>query len=136
MNNLFSRLPTEVVFLDEPSAGMDPAARHAMWDIIHQVAERHRAVVATTHSMEEADTLGDTIGVMSKGKLQACGTSLDLKAKYGLGYHLHIVRTEKGQSNEILRSEIQEKGQRRRKIKMSVSKHVLPQSRIQTQTQV
>jgi len=76
-----------IVFLDEPTTGMDPVSRREVWDMI-AAAKKGRVIVLTTHSMEEADCLGDRIGVMSHGKLQAIGTSLRLKNRFGKGYRL------------------------------------------------
>ena len=56
-------------------------------------------VLLTTHSMEEADLLGDTIGVMCKGRMQACGTSLALKREHGDGYGLNCVKSPQAPSS-------------------------------------
>lgn len=56
---------TQIVYLDEPTTGMDPISRRYVWDII-QEAKIGRAIVLTTHSMEEADILGDRIAIMAK----------------------------------------------------------------------
>jgi len=78
-----------VMLLDEPSTGMDPQARRGMWDVIQ--SEMHqRAVILTTHSMEEADSLCSRIGIMVNGHLKCLGTSQHLKSKYGAGYQLEI----------------------------------------------
>ena len=53
----------DIVYLDEPTTGMDPISRRATWDII-EAAKPGRAIVLTTHSMEEADILGDRIAIM------------------------------------------------------------------------
>ena len=79
-----------VVMLDEPTTGMDPMNRRFVWDMVHTVKAR-RTVVLTTHSMEEADALGDRIGIMTKGKLVALGSPLHLKGKFGEGYRLQLV---------------------------------------------
>jgi len=79
----------KVVYLDEPTAGMDPEARRSMWNLINR-KKAGRVVVLTTHFMDEADLLGDRIAVMDKGALQVVGTSLSLKSKFGIGYHLNI----------------------------------------------
>jgi hypothetical protein len=68
-------------------AGMDPISRRYVWDII-QEAKPGRAIVLTTHSMEEADILGDRIGIMARGRLQALGSSIRLKQKFGSGYQV------------------------------------------------
>jgi ABC-type multidrug transport system ATPase subunit len=64
---------------------MDPISRRYVWDII-QEAKKGRAIVLTTHSMEEADILGDRIAIMARGKIRAIGTSVRLKQKFGAGY--------------------------------------------------
>jgi ABC-type multidrug transport system ATPase subunit len=78
-----------LVFLDEPTTGMDPVSRRQVWDIIER-AKKDRAVVLTTHSMEEADILGDRIAIMARGNLRCLGTSLRLKQKFGAGYQVRL----------------------------------------------
>ncbi|KAL1203812.1 ABC transporter A family member 9 [Cardamine amara subsp. amara] len=75
----------KLVFLDEPTTGMDPITRRHVWDII-QESKKGRAIILTTHSMEEADILGDRIGIMAKGKLRCIGTSIRLKSRFGTGF--------------------------------------------------
>eukprot|EP00775_Hariotina_reticulata_P004500 gene4500-4753_t len=79
----------QLVFLDEPTTGMDPISRRAVWDAI-SAAKQHAALVLTTHSMEEADALGDRIGIMVRGRMRVLGGSLSLKQKYGNGYQLRL----------------------------------------------
>jgi ABC-type multidrug transport system ATPase subunit len=67
----------------------DPISRRYVWDII-QEAKAGRAIVLTTHSMEEADILGDRIAIMARGKLRCIGTSLRLKQRFGSGYTLSV----------------------------------------------
>lgn len=69
------------------AAGMDPISRRAVWDAI-SAAKQHAALVLTTHSMEEADALGDRIGIMVRGRMRVLGGSLSLKQKYGNGYQV------------------------------------------------
>ena len=78
----------KLVFLDEPTTGMDPVSRRQVWDIIER-AKQGRAIILTTHSMEEADILGDRIAIMARGNLRCLGTSLRLKQKFGAGYQVH-----------------------------------------------
>ncbi|KAK9761350.1 hypothetical protein K7432_013818 [Basidiobolus ranarum] len=95
---------SKVVFLDEPTSGMDPYSRRSTWEVISQ-NRAGRIIVLTTHFMDEADLLGDRIAIMSYGKLQCIGSSLFLKSHYGVGYTLTLVRrneTTLKQNQEIL----------------------------------
>ncbi|XP_066151152.1 phospholipid-transporting ATPase ABCA3-like [Euwallacea fornicatus] len=78
---------SKIVMLDEPTAGMDPSARRALWDLMLK-QKTGRTVLLTTHFMDEADLLGDRIAIMAGGELKCCGSSFFLKKKYGAGYHL------------------------------------------------
>jgi ABC-type multidrug transport system ATPase subunit len=80
----------KIVYLDEPTTGMDPVTRRSVWDMIVR-AKRGRVIVLTTHSMEEADVLGDRVAIMSHGKIQALGSSLALKKEYGGGYKMTLI---------------------------------------------
>jgi ABC-2 type transport system ATP-binding protein len=73
----------EVVFLDEPTTGLDPASRTAMWEIVQKLVDDGTTVLLTTQYLEEADRLADAITVLSKGKVVASGTSAALKADIG-----------------------------------------------------
>lgn len=64
----------EVVFLDEPSAGMDPQSRHAVWDLVRELRADGVAVVLTTHLMDEAEDLADHVHVVDHGRVIASGT--------------------------------------------------------------
>lgn len=70
----------EIIFLDEPTVGMDIASRQLFWDTIRAMAGRGRTVVLTTHYLEEADHLADRIVVINNGKLIADGTPSEIKA--------------------------------------------------------
>ncbi|XP_069920744.1 phospholipid-transporting ATPase ABCA3 isoform X3 [Oryctolagus cuniculus] len=82
---------SKVVILDEPTSGMDPVSRRSTWNVLQQFKE-DRTILLTTHHMDEADVLGDRIAIMVKGTLQCCGSSIFLKKRYGVGYHLVIVK--------------------------------------------
>lgn len=75
--------------LDEPTSGMDLTARRELWNMLKEEKEG-RVMVLTTHFMDEADILGDRIGIMANGTLLCCGSSLFLKNKFGVGYRLNI----------------------------------------------
>ena len=79
----------EVVYMDEPSTGLDPASRHRLWDVIAK-SKGKNSILLTTHSMEEADLLCDRIGIMGDGKMMCLGTAPDLKRRFGTGYKLSI----------------------------------------------
>jgi ABC-2 type transport system ATP-binding protein len=61
----------EVVFLDELTTGLDPQARHAMWDLVRQIRDRGKTVFLTTHFMEEAERLCDRVAIMDRGRIVA-----------------------------------------------------------------
>ncbi|GMH33239.1 hypothetical protein BSKO_01073 [Bryopsis sp. KO-2023] len=89
----------QIVYLDEPTTGMDPISRRYVWDIIES-AKAGRAIVLTTHSMEEADILGDRISIMARGRIRAIGSSIRLKQKFGAGYEVSVsVGAPNGQSS-------------------------------------
>lgn len=58
---------SKIVFLDEPTSGMDAYSRRAIWDILERVKEDRRTIILTTHHLDEAEVLADRIGIMSKG---------------------------------------------------------------------
>jgi ABC-2 type transport system ATP-binding protein len=68
----------EVLFLDEPTTGLDPQARHNFWDLIRTVKARNKTVILTTHYMEEAYFLCDTIAIMDHGRIIAMGSPAQL----------------------------------------------------------
>ena len=73
----------ELVFLDEPTAGLDPQARHATWDLITGLRAAGAAVILTTHYMEEAQRLADRVAIIDHGRLVAEGTPADLTGTVG-----------------------------------------------------
>lgn len=75
----------ELVFLDEPTAGMDPQARHATWDVIAELTAAGVAVVLTTHYLEEAERLADEVVVLDAGVVVAQGTPAQLMSDAGAG---------------------------------------------------
>jgi ABC-2 type transport system ATP-binding protein len=73
----------ELVFLDEPTAGLDPQARHATWSLIGGLRDAGAAVILTTHYMEEAERLADQVAVVDHGRLVAAGTPAELTGTAG-----------------------------------------------------
>ncbi|PKU76587.1 ABC transporter A family member 8 isoform X1 [Dendrobium catenatum] len=88
-----------VVYMDEPSTGLDPASRKKLWSVVQQ-AKKDRAVILTTHSMEEAEALCDRVGIFVDGYLQCIGSPLELKARYG-GYFVLTVTTPSNEEEEV-----------------------------------
>ncbi|XP_050255380.1 ABC transporter A family member 7-like [Quercus robur] len=75
----------KVVYMDEPSTGLDPASRSNLWNVVKR-AKQNRAIILTTHSMEEAEVLCDRLGIFVDGSLQCIGNPKELKARYGGSY--------------------------------------------------
>ncbi|WP_181156768.1 MULTISPECIES: ATP-binding cassette domain-containing protein [unclassified Microbacterium] len=73
----------EVLFLDEPTTGLDTRSRRALWDIIRMLASAGTTVFLTTQYLEEADQLADRIAVLHDGRIAALGTPAELKARVG-----------------------------------------------------
>jgi len=73
----------DILFLDEPTTGLDPRTRIELWDLIKSLVKDGTTILLTTQYLEEADELADMIGVIDKGKLVAEGTSSDLKTSLG-----------------------------------------------------
>jgi lipooligosaccharide transport system ATP-binding protein len=72
----------DVLLLDEPTTGLDPQARHVVWDRLHELKHRGATLLLTTHYMDEAEQLCDRLVVMDKGKIAAEGSPLELIRQY------------------------------------------------------
>ena len=86
----------ELIFLDEPSTGLDPQARRNLWDIIRQVKSKGKTIVLTTHYMEEAEKLCDDIVIMDKGRVIARGAPEELIRKHCRRATLAVPRQQAG----------------------------------------
>lgn len=82
---------SKVIILDEPTSGMDTSARRYIWELL-KTYKNDRIIILTTHFMDEADYLGDRIGIMGEGKMICCGSSIYLKNRFGVGYNLTFVK--------------------------------------------
>uniref|UniRef100_A0A8D1GTD9 ATP binding cassette subfamily A member 9 n=1 Tax=Sus scrofa TaxID=9823 RepID=A0A8D1GTD9_PIG len=83
----------QVLLLDEPTVGLDPFSRHRVWSFL----KKHRAdrvILFSTNFMDEADVLADRKVILSSGRLKCAGSSIFLKRRWGLGYHLSLYRNE------------------------------------------
>ncbi|XP_032994804.1 ATP-binding cassette sub-family A member 9-like [Lacerta agilis] len=79
----------QVLLLDEPTAGLDPYSRHQVWALLNE-RKAGRVTLLTTQLMDEADILADRKAFISHGRLSCVGSSLFLKKKWGVGYHLRM----------------------------------------------
>jgi ABC-2 type transport system ATP-binding protein len=77
----------EILFLDEPTTGLDPQSRRQLWDVIRDLRDRGRTVVLTTHYMDEAERLCDRVAIIDQGKIIAQGSPAELIARLG-GDHI------------------------------------------------
>ncbi|XP_022522358.2 retinal-specific phospholipid-transporting ATPase ABCA4a isoform X2 [Astyanax mexicanus] len=84
----------KVVFLDEPTSGVDPYSRRSIWDLLLKYRPG-RTVILSTHHMDEADLLSDRVAIISQGRLHCCGSPLFLKSMLGAGFYLTLVRRMK-----------------------------------------
>jgi len=80
----------ELVFLDEPTTGLDPQARQGLWDIVRRLQSEGRTVLLTTHYMEEAEVLCDRVGIMDHGRILELGSPRDLVAGLQQPSHAEI----------------------------------------------
>uniref|UniRef100_A0A8C9XBN0 P-type phospholipid transporter n=1 Tax=Sander lucioperca TaxID=283035 RepID=A0A8C9XBN0_SANLU len=87
-----------VIFLDEPTTGMDPKAKRFLWNCILSVTKEGRAVVLTSHSMEECEALCTRMAIMVNGRFQCLGSVQHLKNRFGNGYTI-ILRLVDAKSN-------------------------------------
>ena len=95
----------EILFLDEPTAGLDPQARRLVWDYIRDLKNRDITIILMTHDMVEADSLSDRIAFIDQGKIIAEGTPTELKEKYGSDNALEVSFLEQ-EDLEIIRDNI------------------------------
>ena len=92
----------DLIFLDEPTTGFDPAARRAAWETIRSLRELGKTILLTTHYLDEAQQLADRVGVLRDGELVRVGTPAELTGasaqkvviRYRQGGELHVVETE------------------------------------------
>uniref|UniRef100_A0A5S6Q0I9 ABC transporter domain-containing protein n=1 Tax=Trichuris muris TaxID=70415 RepID=A0A5S6Q0I9_TRIMR len=89
---------SKIVMLDEPTAGVDPYSRRAIWDLLLK-CKRDRTIVFSTHFFDEAEILGDRIAMIGAGQLKCCGSAIFLKNYYRSGYNLTFTRAVEASTN-------------------------------------
>jgi len=92
----------EVVFLDEPTTGLDPRARHEVWQVLQGLKSQGKTVLLTTHYMEEAELLADTVAIISKGQIIAMGSPSEL-IEDNANYQVLTLLCADGNAFEIIR---------------------------------
>ena len=80
----------QVLFLDEPSVGLDPQTKLLLWEIIREYNQKGRTILLTTHNMDEADTLCEQLAIIDHGRIIASGRPRELKASIPGGYVLRL----------------------------------------------
>ncbi len=85
----------QLVFLDEPTTGLDPQARRAVWEVIRNLKKQGRTVLLTTHYLQEAEELSDRVAIMNRGKIITSGTPEEIITKHGSGERLTVHADEK-----------------------------------------
>jgi ABC-2 type transport system ATP-binding protein len=85
----------ELLFLDEPTTGLDPRARRAIWEVIRDLQSKGKTVILTTHYLDEAQQLSDRVAIMNHGRIVAIGTSDEIIEEHGSGERLEIHGNEK-----------------------------------------
>jgi daunorubicin resistance ABC transporter ATP-binding subunit len=94
---------SEILFLDEPTTGLDPRSRNSMWSVIRSLARKGTTILLTTQYLEEAEQLADKITVIDEGKVISEGTSNELKASIGNNMlHVHLNGVEKLHLDQVL----------------------------------
>jgi len=84
----------ELLFLDEPTTGLDPNARRAIWEVIRGLKARGKTIILTTHYLDEAQQLSDRVAIMDHGKIVAMGTTDEIIQQHGSGERLEIHGTQ------------------------------------------
>ncbi|PWI46872.1 hypothetical protein CEE45_14650 [Candidatus Heimdallarchaeota archaeon B3_Heim] len=96
-------MDTEVLFLDEVTAGLDPQSQHTVWELLRELKNNHQTIILTTHDMNEAETLSDRVLILDEGKIIADGTSESLKERFCEENTLEIVSDQKMIIQELIK---------------------------------
>jgi ABC-2 type transport system ATP-binding protein len=94
----------DLVFLDEPTAGLDPQSRRLIWDFLLKLKSRGKTIFLTTHYMDEADMLSDRVAIIDEGKIIALDSPFDLKREYSEG---DIIELKFQQADEVVNQKLQ-----------------------------
>jgi len=92
----------ELLFLDEPTTGLDPQSRRQLWEVLERFREGGGTILITTHYMDEAHALCDRVGIMDRGKLIALGTPRELVASLGAEHVVEFALANGGAIDQVL----------------------------------
>jgi ABC-2 type transport system ATP-binding protein len=95
----------ELLFLDEPTTGLDPQSRRQLWDVLRELRRQGRTILLTTHYMDEAERLCDRVAIVDRGKVIALGTPAELIARLG-GDHFIEFQVENGQEPALAEEDL------------------------------
>ncbi|KAI3386104.1 hypothetical protein SNEBB_011309 [Seison nebaliae] len=95
-----------IVLLDEPTSGMDPTARRFLWKQIRHISEMGKAIIFTSHAMDECEQLATRLGILVNGRLKCLGTAKHLRKKFGKGFTLIIKLNENISNYHLLQKNI------------------------------
>lgn len=79
-----------LLLLDEPTAGIDPVARHGIWTLLRAIRKQNVSIVISSHAMEECEAICDRISILSRGRLRCIGSFLHLRHKFAQGYTIRV----------------------------------------------
>ncbi|XES76303.1 MAG: ABC transporter ATP-binding protein [Candidatus Bathyarchaeia archaeon] len=85
----------DLLFLDEPTTGLDPNARRAIWGVIRTLKTKGKTIILTTHYLDEAEQLSDRVAIMNHGHIAAMGTTTEIIQQHGSGERLEIQGSQK-----------------------------------------
>ncbi|MFX0212142.1 MAG: ABC transporter ATP-binding protein [Candidatus Hodarchaeota archaeon] len=91
----------KIILCDEPTPGLDPQSRVAVWDVIKDLPKQDKTVILTTHFMEEADRLSDRVAIIDQGKILVLDTPKKLKASIGEGDFVEFTLNERDNLNNL-----------------------------------
>ena len=92
-----------IIFLDEPTAGVDPASRRKLWNVISLIQKNGQSVVLTSHSMEECEALCDRLAIMVQGQFRCLGGKQHLKSKFGQGFTIIIKMKRSAAGSDVVK---------------------------------
>ena len=100
----------DILFMDEPTVGLDPRTRQELWEIIRELVDEGRTLLLTTQYLEEADALCDYISIIDHGKVVSSGTAAQLKSSLGRDVvELHVAKAHQDRAKKILSSDLKTK---------------------------